>query len=84
VQPIDKSGISKEVEKAGKKVVVVEDHFPNGGLGDAVALALSGKTEIIHLAVEGLPRSGEPEELLDKYGVNARHIKNAVKKIIKR
>ena len=84
VQPIDKSGIAREVEKSGKKVVVVEDHFPNGGLGDAVAMALSGKTEILHLAVEDLPRSGEPDELLDKYGINARHIKNAVKKLLKR
>ena len=83
VQPIDKSGITREVEKSGKKVVVVEDHFSNGGLGDAVAMALSGKTEILHLAVEDLPHSGEPDELLDKYGINAKHIKNAVKKLLR-
>jgi len=52
-------------------------------LGDAVAMALSGKTEILHLAVEDLPHSGEPDELLDKYGINARHIKNAVKKLLR-
>jgi transketolase len=84
VEPIDKDNISKEVEKAGKKVVVVEDHFQNGGLGDAVAQALSGKAEIVHLAVKDLPRSGKPEELLDKYGIDAKHIKNAVKELIKR
>jgi transketolase len=84
VEPIDKDNISKEVEKAGKKVVVVEDHFQNGGLGDAVAQALSGKAEIIHLAVKELPRSGKPEELLDKYGINAKHIKRAVKELISR
>lgn len=82
VEPIDKDNISKEVEKAGKKVVVVEDHFQNCGLGDAVAQALSGKAEIIHLAVKDLPRSGKPEELLDKYGIDANHIKRAVKKLI--
>jgi len=82
VEPIDKDNISKEVEKAGKKVVVVEDHFQNGGLGDAVAQALSGKAEIIHLAVKDLPRSGKPEELLDKYGIDASHIKRAVKELI--
>ncbi len=84
VEPIDKAGITKEVDEAGNKIVVVEDHFPGGGLGDAVAGAMSGKAEIIHLAVKDLPRSGEPDELLDKYGISARHIKNAVKKIIKR
>ncbi|HEB34586.1 hypothetical protein LCGC14_0725360 [marine sediment metagenome] len=84
VEPIDKDGISKEVEKAGKKVVVVEDHFQNGGLGDAVAQALSGKAEIVHLAVKDLPRSGKPEELLDKYGIDANHIKRAVKELISR
>jgi transketolase len=84
VEPIDKDTISKEVEKAGKKVVVVEDHFQNGGLGDAVAQALGGKAEIIHLAVKDLPRSGKPEELLDKYGINANQIKKAVKELISR
>jgi transketolase len=67
VEPIDKAGITREVEKAGNKIVVVEDHFPGGGLGDSVAGAMSGKAEIIHLAVKDLPRSGEPDELLDKY-----------------
>jgi transketolase len=84
VEPIDKDSILKEVEKAGKKVVVVEDHFQNGGLGDAVAQALSGKAEIVHLAVKDLPRSGKPEELLDKYGIDASHIKRAVKELISR
>ncbi|GAI80081.1 unnamed protein product, partial [marine sediment metagenome] len=84
VEPIDKDNISKEVEKAGKKVVVVEDHFQNGGLGDAVAQALSGKAEIVHLAVKDLPRSGKPEELLAKYGIDASHIKKAVKELINR
>ena len=84
VEPIDKDNLLKEVEKAGRKVVVVEDHFQNGGLGDAVAQALSGKAEIIHLAVKDLPRSGKPEELLDKYGIDANHIKRAVKELINR
>ena len=84
VQPIDKDNITKEVAKAGRKAVVVEDHFQNGGLGDAVAQALNGKAEIVHLAINDMPRSGKPEELLDKYGIDAEHIKSAVKKLIKR
>lgn len=84
IQPIDKDNIIREIEEAGKKVVVVEDHFQSGGLGDAVAGALSGKAEIVHLAIKDLPRSGTPEELLDKYGINAKHIKSAVKELISR
>ena len=84
VQPIDKDNITKEVAKAGRKAVVVEDHFQNGGLGDAVAQALNGKAEIVHLAINDMPRSGKPEELLDKYGIDAEHVINAVKKLIKR
>jgi transketolase len=83
VQPLDEI-IVREVRKAGRKAVVVEDHFRSGGLGDAVASLLGGSAEIIHLAVDELPRSGEPDELLDKYGISARHIMQAVKKLVQK
>jgi transketolase len=83
VQPIDPR-IAKEIAKAGNKVVVVEDHYRNGGLGDAVSSLLAGGAEILHLAVEELPRSGEPQELLEKYGISSEHIKRAVKQITKK
>ncbi|MFQ6038642.1 MAG: transketolase, partial [Candidatus Aminicenantales bacterium] len=83
VQPLD-PGILREVEKAGRRAVVVEDHFPGGGLGDAVASLLAGSAKLAHLAVRDLPRSGEPDELLDAYGISARHIHNAVKELIGR
>lgn len=81
IEPIDKKNIIREVEEAKKKVVVVEDHYQNGGLGDAVAGALGGKAEIVHLAIKEIPRSGEPEELMEKYGINAKHIKKAVREL---
>jgi len=82
VKPLDAETISRAVKQAGRRAVVVEDHFAEGGLGDAVASALAGMAEIKHLAVRELPRSGKPEELLDKYGINARHITAAVKALI--
>jgi transketolase len=82
IQPIDRRTISRAAKEARNNVVVVEDHFQNGGLGDAVSLALAGEARIVHLCVKELPRSGTPEELLDKYGLNAKHIKKAVKKFI--
>ena len=79
VHPIDKKNICRHADAVGGKVVVVEDHYPSGGLGSAVALALEGKANLIHLAVTELPRSGEPEELLDKYGISSQHVVKAVK-----
>lgn len=84
IQPIDKENIIKASEESGKKVVVVEDHFSGGGLGDAVAEALAGRAQIIHLAIRELPRSGRPSELLKKYGIDVGHIKRAVKKLLSR
>ena len=83
VQPLD-GKIVKEVRKAGKKAVVAEDHFRRGGLGDAVASLLKGSADIVHLAVDELPRSGEPDELLNKYGISASHIVQAVKKLVQK
>ncbi len=83
IQPMDPK-IRNEVTKAGNRAVVVEDHFRSGGLGDAVASLLSGKADIKHLAIDELPRSGEPEELLEKYGISAKHIEGAVKQFIKK
>ncbi len=83
IQPMDPK-IRNEVAKAGNRAVVVEDHFRSGGLGDAVASLLSGKADIKHLAIDELPRSGEPDELLEKYGISATHIEGAVRQFIKK
>lgn len=82
IQPLDQETILREVEETGGRVVVVEDHFPGGGLGDAVSSALAGKAEIVHLCIRELPRSGKPDELLDLYGISSRRIVGAVKEIL--
>ncbi len=79
VKPIDKNGLVAHAKAAGNRIVVVEDHFPQGGLGSAVAMAMAGQAQILHLAVNEMPRSGEPDELLDRYGISASHIVAAVK-----
>jgi len=78
VQPLDEATLRQEAASVGGRVVVAEDHYPAGGLGEAVAMALAGQARLVHLAVKELPRSGAPEELLDKYGLSARHIAQAV------
>ncbi len=82
VQPLDKENISREVAETKRRAIAVEDHFEGGGLGDAVAEALAGQAAIKHLCVRELPRSGKPDELLDKYGISARHIVAAVKEFL--
>jgi transketolase len=58
----------------------VEDHYPEGGLGDAVAGELSAAgVKVEKLAVFELPRSGKPAELLAKYGIDAHAIAQKVK-----
>jgi transketolase len=82
VQPLDTETILREAAQTGGRVVVAEDHFPAGGLGEAVAGALAGKARIVHLCVRELPRSGKPAELLAAYGISSSHIVQAVKELM--
>ncbi|MBA2604600.1 MAG: transketolase, partial [Acidobacteria bacterium] len=81
VQPIDTVTLTTGAEAAKGVVITVEDHYSAGGLGDAVseALAPAGVT-VQRLAIRRIPRSGEPDELIEKFGISARHIVDAVKK----
>ena len=64
----------------GGVVITVEDHYSAGGLGDAVSEAIaSAGYSVRRLCVREIPRSGLPDELLDRYGISARHIVNAVR-----
>src|SRR5438876_5161973 len=66
IKPIDAETLQAAAEATGR-LVTVEDHFPEGGLGDAVLSALSENGErarVVKLAVSGLPHCGQPEELL--------------------
>ncbi|MFQ6069807.1 MAG: transketolase [Candidatus Aminicenantales bacterium] len=83
VQPIDRETVEKAARETGKRMVVVEDHFEHGGLGDAVSKVLGG-AEMVHLCIKELPRSGKPEELMRKYGIDSYSIIKAVKKLIKK
>jgi transketolase len=79
VQPIDAATLVAAAQATKGVVITVEDHYAAGGLGDAVAEALApaGYT-VRRLAVTEIPRSGKPDELLDRFGISARHIVDAV------
>ncbi len=86
VKPLDARGIAKAVRDTHGRLVVVEDHWPEGGLGDAVLSALVGlgvkDIALRHLAVRGMPSSGKPAELLDAAGIAARDIAAAVRVLL--
>ena len=69
--------------KHGKKIVVAEDHRREGGIAEMLAGVLED-VEIKSLAVDGIPHSGTPDELLRKYGINSTAIFNAAKGLLKK
>ena len=80
IKPLGKDVIKAAAAKTKNLVVTVEDHYAEGGLGDAVAGELSADGVKVHkLAVNELPRSGKPAELLAKYGIDAAAITAKVK-----
>lgn len=85
LKPIDKEGIIKNAKDVGGKVLSVEDHYPEGGMGEAVLSAVSEETGISVkiIAVRQVPHSGPPNELLDFYGISAKHIVKAVEDLVK-
>jgi transketolase len=85
VKPIDTNTLLAAAAATGDRLVVVEDHYPEGGLGGAVLEALNDAghpTRVIHLAVQGLPGSGSPQERMEAAGISAGHIADAARQIV--
>jgi transketolase len=85
VKPIDGETLQAAAEATGGRLVVAEDHWPEGGLGEAVLSALADSEErprIVHLAVREMPGSGTPAELLAAAGIDAEHIAAAARQVV--
>lgn len=82
IKPIDRSTILKAQEET-KAVITVEDHFAEGGLGEAVKSVASENSPVYILAVRKMPRSGKPFELLDFEEISSKAIAKKVKDIIR-
>ena len=86
VKPIDTATLHAAADATQGRLVLVEDHHPEGGLGSAVvdALTSGGRTQlaIAHLAVREMPGSGTGEELLDGSGISADHIAAAARDLL--
>ena len=85
VKPIDVATLREASDATAGRLVVVEDHYPQGGIGAAVmeALALEeNPPRVTHLAVRGLPGSASPEELMAAAGIDADAIVAAVNTLV--
>jgi transketolase len=85
VKPVDGETLRAAAEATGGRVLTVEDHWSEGGIGDAVLEALSdGETpaRVVRLAVRDMPGSGKPAELLAAAGIDADHIAEAARALV--
>jgi transketolase len=83
VKPVDAKGLLKAAAQTNNTLVVVEEHYSEGGLGDAVLNAVANNgVRVFKMAVQEIPRSGKPEELLERYGLSANCIVKKVKELI--
>lgn len=84
VKPLDSETIIANAKECGGRILTVEDHYLEGGLGEAVLSAVAEEKNITvkKLAVKEVPRSGPPSVLLEMYGISAKHIVNAVQQLV--
>ena len=84
IKPLDADTVLAAVEATGR-LVTIEDHWPEGGLGDAVLEAVADTDEpprVVKLAVREMPRSGTPEECMAAAGIDAEHIAAAARQLV--
>jgi transketolase len=86
VKPVDVETLRSAAEATGGRILTVEDHWSEGGIGDAVLEALSDDGElppqVVRLAVREMPGSGKPAELLAAAGIDADHIAQAARALV--
>ncbi len=81
VQPVDRRTLVDAARRTGNRLITVEDHYAAGGLGDAVSEAVARDGIVVErLAVRDIPRSGRPDELLERFGISASCIAAAVRR----
>ena len=85
IKPLDEETLRAAAEATDGRLVTAEDHWPEGGLGDAVLAALAETDDpprLVKLAVRDMPKSAKPEELLARAGIDAEHIAAAARRLV--
>jgi len=86
LKPIDAETVREAARDTGA-IITVEDHWPEGGIGDAVLDVLAEEQPhpiVVKLAVRGMPGSGKPAELLAAAGIDASHVVDAARELVGR
>jgi transketolase len=86
VKPVDMETLHAAAEATHGRIVTVEDHWPEGGIGEAVLSAFGESEErprVVKLAVRGMPGSGKPAELLAAAGIDAERIADAARELVR-
>ncbi len=82
IKPLDAEGLIKNGSETGKLILTVEDHYLEGGIGDAVASAVAETNiRVFRMGVVGVPHSGPPDALLAKFGIDADAIASRIREI---
>lgn len=83
LKPLDAEGLKKNIEECGGNVLFVEEHYPEGGIRDAVCGVVPGSIKRIeHLCVRKVPGSATPDQQIDIHGVNQAAIYKKVKEML--
>lgn len=90
VKPVDRATLADAAAATGGRLVIAEDHYPQGGLGAAVLEALAGTPapapgkplRVRQCAVNGLPGSGSPDELMEAAGISASRIAATARELL--
>ena len=86
VKPVDTETLNAAADATHGRVLTVEDHWPEGGIGEAVLSALAENEErprVVKLGVRDMPGSGKPAELLGAAGIDAEHIAEAARELVR-
>ena len=81
IKPLDMDTLEKAANQT-KAIITVDDHFQEGGLGEAVATGLSNTVKVYNLAVKKIPKSGKSAQLLDYEDISARAVIEKVIEIL--
>ena len=86
IKPVDRDTLLAAVEATQGRIVTVEDHWPEGGLGEAVLSALADveeRLQVALLAVRIMPSSGKPAELMAAAGIDSASIAEAARRLVR-
>jgi transketolase len=84
IKPIDTAALVESARRSQNRILTVEEHNLDGGLGDAVAAAVAPEgIRVFKVGVHEVPRSGKAEELLERYGLSGRRIAEKVRGLVK-